>query len=279
MKRARENSPKVSYTFHPILESVSRFLQFPDCGKVAQLSKTYDSQAWMYVLNDSKRANNLNGRILGVDIGWIRRYTKHLQHQSIIIYNQHVCDLVQRARCIVYVKSGDAFVTYVDIATIQVRHLGLLGHLAKFDASHLPPSLDSFHVEESLHLLELAPPELRHLRVKFGYSFCHLLPELPHLETLIVGYDSWSNISLSGISEKCPNLKTLGIVGVLENASDLHDLKKINRLVVNNVFTTSVSSLDLTRGTTFPNSVVLPDNAHKCNELWDEILQVKFWSK
>ncbi len=80
------------FQFDPILESITKFLNFKECGCVSIMNRCYHSKTWKYFLLSSKVAKN-EIKINQTSIPWIVKYNKFLIHQNLKINSFQDIDL------------------------------------------------------------------------------------------------------------------------------------------------------------------------------------------
>src|SRR5215204_4809265 len=73
----------LAYTFHPIFESICRFLDFQDVASGACVNSDFFGKLWLYVLRSSTRDSELNTHIFinHESASWIAKFSQELKYQ------------------------------------------------------------------------------------------------------------------------------------------------------------------------------------------------------
>jgi hypothetical protein len=207
-KRLREgNHKKMSIGFHPIMESVTRFLHFKDCAQVTTMNQFFHQKMWLYLLRSTNRELNLNSIIIyNVDSStWIRKYASELKYQSIHVSSKHV-DFFS----INIPQICDLFIMYCNYSTIRlptkIQSLGIFGDipnkirnvkLNKFTMGNFSPIA-----------VQTIPEDVKDLHIYAKYIWFQVIPSLPNVTRLNV-YNCNEVQGIEKLMIQCPKLETI----------------------------------------------------------------------
>jgi hypothetical protein len=247
-KRAREvrERPK-SCGFDPIMEACARFLEFADCGRLAQLNRRFHKTLWLYVLRSSNKVLNTITANLTSHL-WIKKYAAELRSQCLVLNNEdRVVDLVQMGVTNVRHLRINNYERIPDLPIgLQSLHLdNLVIHqllLPKF-----PPIKECFMSDmygfDVKKVIQILPKTLETLSVRDGSVDFATLSMFPRLTTLEICLGPCNAMPLTQCPDftKCPDFTTLIVRDVfsIECLRGVH----LQRLVLKTRFLVDLSPL------------------------------------
>jgi hypothetical protein len=192
-----------SYQFHPILESVTKFLKFKDCSKISKLNTMYHVKTWIYVLKSKNRYKDEPIIVDDKSCLWLRKYANSLESQHL--------EFLRLIKDFPNIPKVDtvSIISQYNGHIPECNHL-FLSHSGEFpNLSNLETlTMTSSCREESVffEFLDKSKDSLKELHIHWGI---HGLPMLPNLEVLY--YKNIGSPKLNNLSKLCPNLKQLHI--------------------------------------------------------------------
>jgi hypothetical protein len=188
--RFNESTLEQSNQFHPILESITIFLRFKDCGSVARLNKDYHLKAWIYLLKSKNRSIREPININFKSVKWLEKYKKSLknQHLSLFIAEYPWSNNRERERAFLKIRNQE---------DVQ-RFLNNNQQIHSFTFSH------RYHDTHVLYNIATYLKELTWLGRNID-SF----PCFPVLEFLDISHTTVSGNLFAFLAKQCPALKEL----------------------------------------------------------------------
>jgi hypothetical protein len=194
-----------SNQFHPILESVTKFLKLKDCSNVSRLNPLYHVKTWIYVLKSKNR--NIDEPISVDDTSclWLKKYANSLENQHLkFLKIVHDVPNIPKVRMISIISqySGE----FPECKHLFLSHSGEFPNLSNLETLTMNNSCR----EESVffEFLDKSKDSLKELYIHWGI---HGLPMLPNLKVLYYKNIYGENYLFQNLYKLCPNLKELSI--------------------------------------------------------------------
>jgi hypothetical protein len=208
-KRLRDESvQKKSIGFHPILESVTRFLRFKDVGQISASNQFFYQKMWIYLLRSTSRELKLNESILfdGKSLSWTLKYATELKHQKLKVVSQHA-----RFFTIFIPQIDKLSISNGEYATIRLpRKLQSLEIQGPIPTKLRLSGITNFTCGGNYHTdLENIPKFVKDLHIINSFIWFGCLGYLPNVKSLTLYCREVEDVDK--LQTQCPLLETVTI--------------------------------------------------------------------
>ncbi len=194
-----------SNQFHPMLESITRFLDFKDCSNIAILNVWHHLKTWIYVLKSQNRKIRPIIDVNHKSILWLTKYSKSLSNQHLhlkshyqnpeLLFNNEACRMFftnqQKMYCFTFFPQWNTSITTQE--EIILKNIAL--YLKELTCVVL--TMKNFPLFPCLELLHFRNPQS-----KIVLESC--LQKCPILKTLVL--DSYHDSTIPEIGTSIQKL-------------------------------------------------------------------------
>jgi hypothetical protein len=206
-KRLRDETiQKKSIGFHPILESVTKFLTFKDVGQISTINQFFYQKMWIYLLRSTSRELKLNEFILfcSTSLSWISKYAMELKHQKLKVVSQHAKFFV------IFIPQIDSLsISNAEYTTIRLpRKISSLEIQGSIPTKFRLSGITNFKCWGNSHSdLANIPKFVKDLHIFGSYIWLGYLCYLPILTSLTIHCGEVLESEL--LCRRCPLLETI----------------------------------------------------------------------